>query len=71
MCFRSIQRALCCVYDRKHDRSRNPYVFQVNSKKSLTRTKLAGQAVLRRNPYVFQVNSKGWDALLGRLDRWS
>ena len=36
--------------------SRNPYVFQVNSKHgSFT---MAALNLTRRNPYVFQVNSK-------------
>ena len=64
MCFRSIQSD--SVQDRtiaaNAASSRNPYVFQVNSKEVLLLGMTVPHKVTGRNPYVFQVNSKPKDA---------
>ena len=60
MCFRSIQSG--GEYNKTQIvvralESRNPYVFQVNSK-PVGEARLTTLVGLGRNPYVFQVNSK-------------
>ena len=59
MCFRSIQRDVRAFSKKaKNYAGRNPYVFQVNSKRVYACVQEASPCPCGRNPYVFQVNSK-------------